>query len=396
LERKLKLLILSFYYQPDLCAGSFRITALLKALLEKLPEDAEIDLITTLPNRYSSFCTEAPCYEQFKGLTVYRTLLPSHHSGMADQSKAFFAFASQALKIIGSKRYDLIFASSSRLMTAALGAVVAHRSGSTLYLDIRDIFADTIKDVLPKNIAMLVHPFFSLLERWTINSAAKINLVSMGFAPYFKKRYPQSNLSFFSNGIDDEFMRIQPTGFSASAKDVLQVVYAGNMGDGQGLHKIIPKLANMFSDRLQFVLVGDGGRRKQLAEAIAAEKCQNVELLEPVNREKLIEIYQSADILFLHLNNYDAFKKVLPSKLFEYAALGKPIWAGIAGYPAEFTENNISNAAIFSPCDAEAAALAFKQLSIVTEPRANFTERYARKNIMQAMAADILAQIHHN
>jgi len=31
-----------------------------------------------------------------------------------------------------------------------------------------------------------------------------------------------------------------------------------------------------------------------------------------------------ADVLFLHLNAYKAFEKVLPSKIFEYAATGRP------------------------------------------------------------------------
>ena len=72
-------------------------------------------------------------------------------------------------------------------------------------------------------------------------------------------------------------------------------------------------------------------------------------LLQPVKRDELIEIYQSADVLFLHLNDFDAFKKVLPSKIFEYAATGKPIWAGVAGYAAEFITSKIENSAVFFP-----------------------------------------------
>ena len=44
----------------------------------------------------------------------------------------------------------------------------------------------------------------------------------------------------------------------------------------------------------------------------------------------------STDVLFLHLNDYSAFRKVIPSKIFEYAATGKPIVAGVSGYAAEF------------------------------------------------------------
>jgi hypothetical protein len=387
----LKLLILSFYYQPDLSAGSFRTSALVKELLEQLPADAQIELITTLPNRYSSFTNDAPEYEEHPRLIVHRVALPAHKSGMIDQSKAFFSYARGVFKIVKGKRYDLVYATSSRLMTAALGAFAARRLQTPLYLDIRDIFVDTIKDVLPRKVSLLLTPVFSLLESWTIRSANKVNLVSAGFLSYFESRYPHQQFSQFTNGIDDEFMHAQPKTDIVSGKAVLDVVYAGNMGEGQGLHAIIPSLAKCFEGRLRFRLIGDGGRRKQLADSLAAAGCSNVELLTPVSRDVLIEEYKAADVLFLHLNDHDAFRKVLPSKLFEYAALGKPIWAGVAGYASEFLSANISNAVTFSPCCVDEAVKSFERLELRTLARTEFVERFSRSNIMKEMAADIVA-----
>ena len=108
-------------------------------------------------------------------------------------------------------------------------------------------------------------------------------------------------------------------------------------------------------------------------------------------REALIKEYLAADILFLHLNDYEAFKKVLPSKIFEYAALGKPIWAGVSGYAAQFLHEEVSNVAVFSPCDTEQALRVFEQLDIRDAPRDAFVQKFSRKLIMRAMAADILA-----
>lgn len=390
----MRILLLSFYFEPDLCAGSFRATSLVKALLDNLPSEANIEVITTLPNRYSSFTSEAPACEIHPRLTVNRISLASHNSGMLDQSKAFIGFAKGVLRLSNNNDYDLVFATSSRLMTAVLGAYVSKKIGRPLYLDIRDIFADTIKDVLPRKITWLANPIFSFLESWTIRAAIKVNLVSEGFLSYFQTRYPKQKFVFFTNGIDDEFIESQPKECIQSDSKVLSVVYAGNMGEGQGLHSIIPELGRRFAGRLQFKLIGDGGRRQQLVSAIESATCDNVEILPPVKRDKLIEIYQNADILFLHLNDYDAFKKVLPSKLFEYGAVGKPIWAGVSGYAASFVENNISNAATFSPCNADEAESALDRLDMVTQPRNEFVSRFARINIMQKMAADIISSAH--
>ena len=387
----MKLLVLSFYYQPDLSAGSFRTTALVKALLDKLPVDAHIELITTLPNRYSSFSSEAPEFEEHPRLTIRRIALPAHKSGMVDQAKAFLVYAKQVRNIARGKHYDLVYATSSRLMTATLGAVIARSKKIPLYLDIRDIFVDTIKDVLSGKMVRFIKPILSLLERFTIKSARKVNLVSAGFLPYFKARYPDQDYSLFTNGIDDEFLNLSVVNTENNQNRILDVVYAGIIGEGQGLHNIIPQMAKRLEGKLRFKVIGDGGRLTSLKDAINASKCNNVDLLNPVKRDELINIYQSADILFLHLNDYDAFRKVLPSKLFEYAALGKPIWAGIAGYAAEFVTEHIENASVFAPCNVDAAVEALQRLEISMTPRAAFIDRFSRANIMRDMAADVIS-----
>lgn len=387
----MKILLVSFYYQPDLSAGSFRTTALVDALLSELPEHASVEVVTTLPNRYSSFALDAPLLEVHPRLTVHRVPLAHHNSGMFDQSRAFFGFAKQVLGFTRNKRYDLVYATSSRLMTASLGALVARRLGAPLYLDIRDIFVDTIKDVLSPRITWLLKPVFSMIENLTIKQAERVNLVSAGFLPYFTARYPEAQFVVFTNGIDEEFLNALSSFNHEPSKQPLTVLYAGNMGEGQGLHTIIPQLASRFAGRLHFVCLGDGGRKKQLQEAIATSGVSNVEVLPPVRRSELISAYQAADVLFLHLNDYDAFRKVLPSKIFEYAALGKPIWAGVAGYAREFIADHVSNAAVFSPCDDQDAENAFARLEMVSQPRHEFVEQFARVTIMRSMAADILS-----
>jgi glycosyltransferase involved in cell wall biosynthesis len=197
-------------------------------------------------------------------------------------------------------------------------------------------------------------------------------------------------LSFFTNGIDDEFLVPAANPQTAHAGPIT-VVYAGNMGDGQGLHLIVPAIAAPLAGRVRFRLIGDGGRRAQLTDALAKAGVTNVAVLPPMSRADLIAEYRAADVLFLHLNDYDAFTRVLPSKVFEYAALGKPIWAGVAGFSADFLRGEVSNAAVFPPCDAAAALRALDTLKIETTPREDFVRRYARRGIMQRMAADIAA-----
>lgn len=401
----MKILLLSFYFEPDLSAGSFRNTALVRSLLELLPEGSEIHLVTTLPNRYSGFTVEAPEDEVAPCLAIKRVRLPAHKSGMVDQSRAFATYARQVTKFAKGNSYDLIFASSSRLMTAVLGAWLARRQNVPLYLDIRDIFVDTIKDVLPRKLTWLMEPMFAALEHWTISSADRLNVVSAGFLPYFEARYPNVPKVVFTNGIDNEFLDVaasidgeddpcrsdDDSSNGVVFEETIEVLYAGNMGEGQGLHNIVPALAKRLEGRVRFRLIGGGGRLSQLEQSLSEADVNNVFLEPPVGRAELIRAYQKADVLFLHLNDYDAFRKVLPSKLFEYGALGKPIWAGVAGYAASFVAENLDNAEVFCPCDVDAAMAAFKKLRIENRPRSSFVRRYSRKAIMDQMAGDLVS-----
>jgi len=387
----MKILILSFYYPPDLSAGSFRTASLVERLTPKLPEGATVDIITTQPNRYHALAEAAPEQETIGRVRVRRITLPSHKSGMLDQAKAFSVFFYQALKISKGERYDLVYGTSSRLFTAVLAAVAARRAGAQLYLDIRDIFVDTMKDVLPAHLARPSLPFLSAIERFAIGRANRINLVSAGFLPWYRQRYPKKTFDVHPNGIDDAFLLPAPTE-PAPARERPLILYAGNIGEGQGLHLVLPELARRCADRFDFLVIGAGGRRAALEAALAEANVSNVTLRDPVRRDELIPLYQSADVLFLHLNAYDAFLKVLPSKVFEYAAMGKPILAGVAGYAAEFIRNEIPNSGVFPPCDAQAGENAIRGLTLGDTQRTAFVEKYRRANTMDRLA-DILVSM---
>lgn len=390
----MKLLFLSFYFQPDLCAGSFRASALLEQLNR---EDLEIEVVTTLPNRYSSFDQKAESFEIIDGVKIHRIKLPKHYSGMLDQIIAFFSYYRHAIKISKNSEYDAVFATSSRLFTAFLGARIARKKGISLYLDIRDIFLDTLSDVLPSFISIFVAPLLNLIESYAFSQANHINLVSKGFLKYFEEKKLVCSYSFYTNGIDKEFDGfVDIRNHQIPENKILNILYAGNIGEGQGLDKILPELANQLGKRANFVVIGDGGRKKQLKNSINNLALKNIEVRPPVGRKELISEYLRADILFVHLNDYPAFKKVLPSKLFEYAAFNKPIFAGLSGYSADFINAEISDCQVFKPCDIDDAVQKFNKLNLTVKPRIEFVKKFKRETIMTQMAASIWSVLKDN
>lgn len=389
----MRVLFLSFYYQPDLSAGSFRATSLVGQLLA---HGAEVEVITTLPNRYSSYTAEASEFQFNERLKIHRVPVPSHKSGMLDQIKAFIHYYKGVSKLTRNQRYDLVFATSSKLFTAFLGARVAKKKSLLLYLDIRDIFVDTIKDILDPKLLWFLKPVLLQVERYTFSNADRINLVSEGFKDYFASRFTNCDYRFFTNGIDKEFLDLdigdnvgtEVKTFNRAVTPI-KIVYAGNIGEGQGLHSIIPQLSSLLGKSFEFVVIGDGGKKQKLVESSVG--VENLKLLPPVKRTDLIDVYKDADILFLHLNNYPAFEKVLPSKIFEYSALGKPILAGVSGYAAKFLTEEVENSAVFEPGNVLQAERALHSLKLQSTDRSSFKKKFARDVIMNRMANDIIS-----
>ena len=386
----MKVLIFSFYFSPDLCAGSFRCQGLVDALQEQLPANSEIEIVTTLPNRYASYSVSAPEYEEQDNLKIHRIKLPSHSSGMVDQAMAFKSYYFKALSITKNKDYDVVVATSSRLFTAFLGARFAGKK-VPLYLDIRDIFTDTLEDVLAKPMALSVLPVIRMVEAYTLKKATQVNLVSPGFNPYFEAKYPGTKYENYTNGIDEVFFKDPVSPETKNDDEPKVILYAGNIGESQGLHNVLPDLAKLLeNDNVIIKVIGDGGRKNQLVEKIAQQNVSNIQLLDPVDRNTLIEHYKKADILFCHLNDMKAFLKVLPSKIFEYAIFNKPILAGVSGYAVKFFRENLDAVQLFSPCNAKEAYDAFQRIDFQPLDNAEFTERFRRKNVMREMAKSII------
>ena len=85
---------------------------------------------------------------------------------------------------------------------------------------------------------------------------------------------------------------------------------------------------------------------------------------------------------------------MLPSKIFEYTALGKPIVAGLGGYSAQFMVDNVPNSIVFAPGDVEGCVDAIRKiekLDINSETTDVFVKKYSREKIMDRMAGHIFS-----
>jgi glycosyltransferase involved in cell wall biosynthesis len=395
----MKIVFFSFYYPPDLSAGSFRSIALAKSLSAKLDKKNEIHVLTTYPNRYKSHISKAKNKEIDELVTVHRIKVPSHSGNMLSQCYTFLVYAIISFNLCRKIKPDFIIGTSSRLMTAYLAALSAKYLKKRYFIDLRDIFSETISDIFYQKsrlIGAIFKYFFIKLEQYTLNSAALVNVVSEGFFEYFDNNgINTKDWKFFPNGVDAEFENLFLKNIN-NTKGKVKITYAGNIGDGQGLEKIIPKLGLELGLNYEIIVIGDGGAIDKLKSSVLNQNISNVKLIPPIDRQELVNYYLESDILFLHLNNLSAFRRVLPSKIFEYGAIGKPILAGLKGYPADFVRINVPYASIFEPGDSQAAIKYISKInknSVLKKDVDKFIDNFSRKKIMDDLTDELILVI---
>ncbi|MDN5881690.1 MAG: WcaI family glycosyltransferase, partial [Nitrosospira sp.] len=105
--------------------------------------------------------------------------------------------------------------------------------------------------------------------------------------------------------------------------DALLVLYAGNMGEKQGLEMVLEAASKCRNDpRLLFLMVGDGGARRRLADLSKKMELQNVRFLPLQPKERLNDMLSAGDI-HLVVQKRDAADLVMPSKLTNILAAGR-------------------------------------------------------------------------
>ena len=343
-----------------------------------------------------------PSYEFQNGVNIVRIYTPEHNNSFFIQfiSYCFFAFGALKNAFVKRKSYDIVFATSSRLGTGFLGFLVSKITGRPLFLDIRDIFSDNLSSLpfFKGLIGGLFIIIFKQIETRIISHAKWVNFVSPGFFSYRHINNLREDIHLFTNSIDDIFIKNREKTVTRKINNKpglpLKIIYAGNIGFGQGLELIVLPLAKHFKEKIIIQLVGDGSSVNFIKNGIIEKKLTNIELIPPVNRESLLDYYNKADVFLLQLNDIPAFKKVLPSKIFDYGSFDKPMLAGVKGEAKKFIAENLPNAFLFNPGDYKSVINElYKIMNCEQTPidNSSFVERYSRKNIMDSMLHSIIA-----
>jgi len=211
-------------------------------------------------------------------------------------------------------------------------------------MEVRDLWPESIVAVgaMDKNLFI---KFFEWLEKRLYLSATHIVVVTDTFKEKIASRGIQKEkISVFKNGANLELYQQGDKPTHLIAKYDLQgkfiFSYIGTQGMAHGLDFILDCVSDLQKSQpqLMFLFIGDGAEKKNLVQKANQLKLQNVLFLESVPKKEVIDYLRLMDVALVNLKKSDTFLTVIPSKIFEAAAMQKPILLGLQGETKKIIE----------------------------------------------------------
>ncbi len=342
---RVRILFFCHYFPPEVNAPASRTY---EHCLRWVQAGHEVTVITCVPN-----CPDGVVFEGYRnrlrrqietidGIRVVRVwswIAPNAGTFRRICNYLSYMFAA-SWRSLWEKRPDVIVASSPQFFCGWAGVFASWLRWRPLVLEIRDIWPDSIEAVgaIRNRLPIRILEF---LERCMYRSARRIVAVGGGYRDIIVEKLPKvaGRTSVITNGVDpavfpqlprnDEFL----ARYGLAGKFVCS--YIGTIGMAHGLDVVVEsarKLQAAGRKDVAFLLVGDGARRDPLEQMVQRDGLGEwVKFTGRLPREQMPTVLASSDACLVHLRGTDLFETVIPSKIFETMAMGRPIIMGVKG-----------------------------------------------------------------
>jgi glycosyltransferase involved in cell wall biosynthesis len=183
---------------------------------------------------------------------------------------------------------------------------------------------------------------------------------------------PGERISVLPNGVDTEWMGTAPAPAEIDALraelglgERFVASYSGTVGRAHGVDVIGEAARRCEDPDVIFLVLGAGAEWGALRASAGAPDLDNFRLIEKQPRARIRLFYALSDLSIVHLRDRPAFRKVIPSKMFESMAMRRPIVLGVPGHAAEILQQAGAGVSI-APEDPDALLAAV--LSLKNDP----------------------------
>ena len=337
-------------------APSQRVSELAKFWVK---QGHSVSIITAMPNHPDGIVHTKYRWEYFKeewfdGVRILRVFLyVTPNKGVLKRIFSFISFTITSLFVgLFMNKPDIVIATSPQLFVGISGLFIAKLKKIPFVFEIRDIWPQSAVE-LKMIRSHLVIRLMEKLERFLYYKADRVVVVVKNFTEQLaKKHVNKEKIVFVPNGIDktrfENKTNKEIIGRYFDRKNKFVIGYFGTMGLAHGLDIVVKAAEHYRKTNVFFVLVGDGAEKEKIKRHAAARKIENLLVLEKIPAGEIPYAINEIDAGLIHLKKLPIFTEALPSKMFEYMAMGKPLLAGVSGSAKELLETNNAGV-VFQP-----------------------------------------------
>ena len=343
----MRILFLTDNFPPEVNAPATRTYEHCK---EWVKQGAEVTVITCAPNFpegkvYAGYSNKWRQRETIDGIHVIRVwTYISANEGFVKRIIDYQSFMFAAFFAGLPVKTDLIVATSPQFFTAIAGRWLSFWKRTPWVMEVRDLWPESITAVGAAKRSVIIR-YFEWLEKRMYNKAHKLVVVTDAFAQTIieKHKISPNKIAVIKNGANLDLFKPQPKNTELVSKLGLQnkivIGYIGTHGMAHALDFVLKTAKQIEHSNYHFLLIGAGAKRKELLELKDTLALSNVTMLESVSKQEVKEYISILDIGLVNLKKSDTFKSVIPSKIFELAAMHKPILLGVEGESAAIIKN---------------------------------------------------------
>lgn len=305
------------------------------------------------------------------GVDILRVPLhPSHDATAASRLVTYGSFGASAATLgLGALRgLDALWVNYSPITVAPAMWLARHVLRVPLVVHVLDLWPDTlaasgVDEHTPAGRAVIGAA--GLVARGMYASAHSVAHISPGVGPALQARgVPASKLHYAPMWADEQlfFPGAEPMRDKLGIPDdAVVLVYAGALGEAQGLHTLVEAAARVEDPRFVCAIAGSGTAEAALrdqAESLGTDKVRFLGRVAPTDMSSLLA---SADIAYVGLNEHPHARMTMPSKTQATLAAGRPLLVSGKGDVADVAR--ASGAAWCVPAaDVDALAEAMRQI----------------------------------
>lgn len=335
-----EILIISNYYPPEKGAAANRIEQLALKLHQN---NYKVSVLCPLGNYpkgelFPEYKGKFSVTEKLQNITVKRLwIYPSVSKNILKRTLSVLSFSSVLFfYLLFKKTPHKVVVQSPPLLLSFVSVLVLSLLRKKIILNVSDLWPLAAIELKALKKGSFSHQVSLFLERFIYSKATLIFGQSNEIITHIHSLFPNKKCYLYRNFPDHQVTEMD---FTTNANEPIKLFYAGLLGVAQGVFELCKNI-ELQDVNIELHIFGDGAEKYQIEELIRQNPEKKIFFHGMLERTILHEKLKTFDIAIVPLKT--RIYGSVPSKIFEYGALGFPIlYFGGGEGEAIVSENNL-------------------------------------------------------